>query len=623
MQIKPIAAALALLACQSAAYADTTSADTELDNIVVTATRASQNPLKSLNDVSVITRSDIDNSNAQSLPELLQQTIGIETMSSGGSGTQSKLFLRGTNSKQVVVLIDGVRTVSATLGESSYNHIPLSQIERVEVVRGSASSVYGADAIGGVVQIFTRKAKDGAAHGSIGAKVGTDGQRGVDANVGGRVGDFSYQLSAGTERTDGGFSATRSDKSSGHHPDEDGYKNHNVSGRVAYEWAEGHEISASALRTRGDAEYDAGGYDPVTYVPFTIDNEYYVTDLSQFSIGSRDKITDNIQSNLQLSASRDKSKSKAGDETKSYANSKDTRAQWIVNGDHENIQWQAGTEWLKQEVESSTDYARKSRINRAFFGAVNGNFNRFLVESSLRQDRDSQYGHHTTGRLALGYEITEQLVGRISYGTAFRVPNFNDLYYPADQWGGGGNPNLSPEKSRAWEAGLKYHTQDLAIDWTVFHTKLTDMISGWPAQNIDKATIVGTSLAASKQWQQVKLYGNVTYQDPRDESLNKLLGERARVFGNIGIDYQPHEQWRLNTNLHVRGRSFVSEFDPKLANTYNLGGYALLGASVEYKPSEQWSVKLSGNNLLDKQYTTVRGYNTQGRSVLLSGRYSF
>ena len=220
--------------------------------------------------------------------------------------------------------------------------------------------------------------------------------------------------------------------------------------------------------------------------------------------------------------------------------------------------------------------------------------------------------------MALGYEITEQLVGRISYGTAFRVPNFNDLYYPADQWGGGGNPNLSPEKSRAWEAGLKYHTQDLSIDWTVFHTKLTDMINGWPAQNIDKATIVGTSIGASKQWQQVKLYGNVTYQDPRDESNEKLLVQRARVLGNIGVDYQPHEHWRLNTNLHVRGRSFN---DTK--NLDNLGGYAILGAGVEYKPSEQWSVKLSGNNLLDKQYTTVRGYNTQGRSVLLSGRYSF
>lgn len=608
MQIKPIAAALALLACQSAAYADTTSADTELDNIVVTATRISQNPLKSLNDVSIITRSDIDNSNAQSLPELLQQTIGIETMSSGGSGTQSKLFLRGTNSRQVVVLIDGVRTVSATLGESSYNHIPLSQIDRVEVVRGSASSVYGADAIGGVVQIFTRKPKDGAAHGSIGAKVGTDGQRGVDANVGGRVGDFSYQLSAGTERTDGGFSATNKDNLWGYNPDEDGYKNKNVSGRLAYEWAEGHEISANALRVRGDAEIDSSG----------ADNENYITDLSQFSIASRDKITNDIQSNLNLSISRDKGNNQTNGKSSFYANSKDTRAQWIVNGDHENIQWQAGTEWLKQEVESDTDYARKSRINRAFFGAVNGNFNRFLVESSLRQDRDSQYGHHTTGRLALGYEITEQLVGRISYGTAFRVPNFNDLYYPADQWGGGGNPNLSPEKSRAWEAGLKYHTQDLSIDWTVFHTKLTDMINGWPAQNIDKATIVGTSIGASKQWQQVKLYGNVTYQDPRDESNEKLLVQRARVLGNIGVDYQPHEHWRLNTNLHVRGRSFN---DTK--NLDNLGGYAILGAGVEYKPSEQWSVKLSGNNLLDKQYTTVRGYNTQGRSVLLSGRYSF
>ena len=622
MQIKPIAAALALLACQSAAYADTTSAETELNDIVVTATRASQNPLKSLNDVSVITRSDIDNSNAQSLPELLQQTIGMETVSNGGSGTVSSLYTRGTNTNQTVILIDGVRLVSATTGAASYNHIPLNQIERIEVVRGAASSVYGADAIGGVVQIFTRKPKDGAIHGSIGAKVGTDGQRGVDANFGGRTQGFSYQISAGTERTDGGFSSTNSDYDSAfsvHNPDEDGYKNQNASGRLAYEWAEGHEISASALRTRGDAEYDAGSSDPATWMPITVDNEHYITDLSQFTIASRDKITDSIQSNLQLSISREKGKSQTDENTDYYVNSKDKRAQWIISGDHEHVQWQVGTEWLKQQVDSNTVYVRDSRINRAFFGAVNGNFNRFLIESSLRQDRDSQYGSHTTGRLALGYEITDQLVGRVSYGTAFRVPTFNELYYPADPlFGGGGNPDLNPEKSRSWEAGLKYHTQDLALDWTVFHTKLTDMINGWPAQNVNEATMVGTSLAVSKQWQQVKLYGNVTYQDPRDKTNEKLLVQRARVFGNIGVDYQPHEQWRLNANMHVHGRSYADA-----ANTDSLGGYAILGAGVEYKPSEQWSVKLSGNNLLDKQYTTVRGYNTQGRSVLLSGRYSF
>ena len=614
MQTKPIAAAIALLACHSLAYADTPSVDTELDNIVVTATRISQNPLKSLNDVSVITRSDIDHSTAQSLPELLQQTIGLETLSNGGSGTVSSLYTRGTNTNQTVILVDGVRLVSATTGAASYNHIPLNQIERIEVVRGAASSVYGADAIGGVVQIFTRKPQDGAAHGSIGAKVGTDGQRGVDANVGGRVGGFSYQLSAGTERTDGGFSATNRDYAFGHNPDEDGYKNHNITGRLAYEWAEGHEISASALRTRGDAEYDAGGSDPITWAPIAIDNEHYITDLSQFSIASRDKITDSIQSNVQLSVSREKGKSQTDGHTNYYVNSKDTRAQWVFSGEHEYVQWQAGAEWLKQQVESDTDYARDTRINRAFFAAVNGNYNNFLVESSLRQDRDSQYGHHTTGRLALGYELTDNLVGRVSYGTAFRVPTFNELYYPY----GGGNPELHPEKSRSWEAGLKYHTQDLALDWTVFHTKLTDMINGWPAQNVNEATMVGTSIAASKQWQQVKLYGNMTYQDPRDETNDKLLIQRARVFGNIGVDYQPHEQWRLNANMHVHGRTFANA-----ANTDSLGGYALLGASVEYKPSEQWSVKLSGNNLLDKQYTSVRGYNTQGRSVLLSGRYSF
>lgn len=615
MQIKPIATALTLLACHHAAMADTNNtADTQLDDVVVTATRISQNPLKSLNDITVITRKDIDNSTAQSLPALLQQTIGLETVSNGGAGTVSSLYTRGTNSNQTVILIDGVRLVSATTGTASYNHIPLSQIDRIEVVRGAASSVYGADAIGGVIQIFTRKPKDGAAHGSVGVKIGTDGQRGIDGNIGGRINGFSYQLSVGSEHTDGGISATNSDYLFGHNPDKDGYDNQNVSGRLAYEWAEDHEISASALRTRGDAAYDAGGSDPMTWMPIAVDNERYITDISQFDIASRNKITDNIQSKVQFSVSREKGKSQTDKVTDYYFNSKDTRAQWIVSGEHEHINWQAGTEWLKQEVSSDTEYARDDRRNWAFFGAVNANFNRFLIESSLRQDRDSQYGHHATGRLALGYEITDNLVGRVSYGTAFRVPTFNELYYPY----GGGNPDLNPEKSRSWEAGLKYHTPNLAVDWTVFHTKVTDMINGWPAQNVNKASMVGTSIAANYQWQQLKLYSNLTYQDPRDDTNDTLLARRARIFGNVGVDYQPHEQWRLNANVHVHGRSF----DDNLNQT-KLGGYALLGASVEYKPTEAWSVKLTGNNLFDKQYTVVKGYNTLGRSVVLSGRYTF
>lgn len=617
MPLKPLSAALALLACHTWAHADTSN--TELEEMVITATRISQNPLKSLNDVSLITRQDINNSNAQSLPELLQQTIGLETVSNGGAGTVGSLYTRGTNTNQTVILIDGIRLVSATSGSSSYNHIPLSQIERIEVVRGASSSIHGADAIGGVVQIFTRKPQNDDTHGSIGIKVGTDGQRGIDANVNGKINQLSYQFAAGSERNDGGISATNNAYPFGHNPDEDGYQNHNVSGRLAYEWADGQEISASALRIRADAEYDAGASDPITWAPIPVNNEHYITDISQFSIASRNKLSEVLRSDLQLSISREKGKSQTNGITDYYVNSKDTRAQWILTADHKNVQWQVGSEWLKQQITSDTDYARNSRKNWAIFAAANGNVERLLIESSLRQDRDSQYGHHTTGRLALGYQITDNLVGRIAYGTAFRVPTFNELYYPADPiWGGGGNPLLHPEKSRSWEAGLKYRTQDIALDWTVFHTKLTDMINGWPAQNINEATMVGSSLAATKQWQNIKLYGNITYQDPRDDSNNKLLMQRARVFGNIGIDYQPHEQWKLNANMHVHGRSFADA-----ANTYNLGGYALLNAGIEYQPNKQWSVKLSGTNLLDKQYTTVRGYNTLGRSVLLSGRYAF
>ncbi|QJQ52347.1 vitamin B12 transporter BtuB [Vitreoscilla sp. C1] len=614
MQTKTLAASLLLLSAAPLALANDSHNDTALEEVVITATRISQNPLKSLNDVSIITRADIEKSNAQFLPELLQQSIGLETVSNGGVGSVGSLFTRGTNTNQTIILIDGVRLVSATTGTASYNHIPLNQIERIEVVRGASSSVYGADAIGGVVQIFTRKAENQPFGGDIGVKIGTEGQRGIDANLSGNTHGVSYQLSAGTERTDGGISATNTDYPFGHHPDEDGYQNQNVSGRLAYEWAEGQELSMRALRYKGEAQYDGGGSDPITWAPIARDDENYITHLTQFSIASKNRINEQLESNLQFSTSRDEGKSVTQGSTDYFIKSKDTRAQWTLSGQHEHIQWQTGAEWLKQNIDSDTDYVVDSRKNWAFFGAMNADYNRFLIESSLRQDRDSQYGLHTTGRLALGYQLTDALVGRISYGTAFRVPTFNELYYPY----GGGNPLLKPEKSRSWEAGLKYHQSDFSVDWTVFQTQLEEMINGWPAQNINEATLVGTSLAASKQWQHFKLYSNVTYQDPRDDSNDKLLIQRARVFGNIGIDYQPHEKWSINTHLHVHGRSFADA-----ANTTSLGGYGLLGMSVAYKPNQQWQLRLSGSNLLDKQYTTVRGYHTQGRSVVASGRYQF
>lgn len=613
MQTKTLATSLLLLSATPFALANDHT-DTALEEVVITATRISQNPLKSLNDVSIITRADIDKSNAQFLPDLLQQTIGLEAVSTGGSGSVGSLFTRGTNTNQTVILIDGVRLVSATTGTASYNHIPLNQIERIEIVRGASSSIHGADAIGGVVQIFTRKPQDNTFGGDIGIKVGTDGTRGVDANIGGNTHGISYQFSAGTERTDNGISASNADYPFGHNPDEDGYKNQNFSGRLAYKWADGQEISVRALRYKGEAQYDGGGSDPITWAPIAKDDENYITHLTQFSIASKNRINEQLESNLQFSTSRDEGKSVTQGATDYFIKSKDTRAQWTLSGQHEHIQWQTGAEWLKQDINSDTDYLVDSRKNWAFFGAMNADYQRFLIESSLRQDRDSQYGNHTTGRLAVGYQFTDALVGRISYGTAFRVPTFNELYYPY----GGGNPLLKPEKSRSWEAGLKYRQSDLTIDWTVFQTQLSEMINGWPAQNVNEATLVGTSLSASKQWQNFKLYGNVTYQDPRDDSNDKLLIQRARVFGNLGVDYQPHEKWSLNTHLHLHGRSFADA-----ANTTSLGGYGLLGASIAYQPNKQWQVRLSGSNLLDKQYTTVRGYNTQGRGVVLSSRYQF
>ncbi len=608
-------AILGLSSLATLAHANTT----ELDEISVTATRLPQKTLTTLSDISIITEDDIAKSGVQDLPNLLKRTTGLEVSSSGGPGTQSSLFTRGTNGNHTVVLIDGVRIVSATTGQAAFNHIPLNQIERIEVVRGAASSVYGADAVGGVIQIFTKKPENGAFNADIGAGIGNRNTYEVDANVSGKVGKLSYQLSGSHNQTKG-FSATNSNHPWGiYNPDKDGYKNSAFSGSLAYDIADGHQLIARALQDRGVAEMDA----------ITTGQDYNRSALHVYSLESQNKLTDNIQSNLQISRSEDLFKMYSdndidtgfGTVNTGHINTKTNKALWTLTGTSQYINWLAGAEWQKQKVDSNTKYSENSRTNKAIFAGLDFNKDRFLIESNLRYDDNEKFGNQTTGRAAFGYQITDNLTARLSYGTSFRAPTFNDLYYPASPWGATSNPNLKAEKGKNAEVGLTYNNQTTLIQWSLFQNRIKNFISlddSYIPQNLSKAKITGSSLSAQHKLGDITLRGDITYQSPKDKGSDKQLSRRAKVFGNLGIDYAASEKLTLSANQHLHGHSYDDA-----TNNRRLGGYGITSLSAIYQITPQWNVSLNGDNIFDKKYTTAYGYNTPGASIMLKTRYNF
>lgn len=580
----------------------------QLNDVIVTATRLPQKTLTSLNDISVITANDIAKSGVQDLPSLLKRITGLEVSSDGGPGAVTSLYTRGTNFNQTVVLVDGIRIANANFNQASFNHIPLSQIERIEVVRGAASSVYGADAVGGVVQIFTKKAEDGAFNANIGAGIGNRNTYEVDGNVSGTVGKLSYQLSASHNQTKG-FSA-QNEQGFSYNPDKDGYQNSAFSGSLTYDIAEGHKIIAKALVNKGKAEYDG-----VSYTAEDSGQDYNISRLRIYSLESQNKLNDFITSSLQIATSEDRLNATSDNKNgwKGYINSKNNQVTWTLNGKHQYINWIAGAEWQKQKIDSDTSYNESSRTNKAIFAGLDFNKDQFLLESSLRHDNNEKFGNETTGRLATGYRITDNLTARLSYGTSFRSPTFNDLYYP-----GFSNPNLKAEKGKNTEIGLTYDDKTTLVQFSIFQNRIRDLINN--ATNINKAEITGTSLSAKHIMGDITLRGDITYQNPRNKTNDKQLDKRAKVFGNLGIDYQATEQLILSANQHLHGHSHE---DVYLKGRQRLGGYGITSVSAQYQITPDWQVSVSGENIFNKHYTTAYGYNTPGASVMLKTRFYF
>jgi len=587
-------------------------ADTPMEMLIVTPTRMSQPLDQTIADTSVLDEQEIRNSGAPDMPTLLRSLPGVEVVQSGGLGSVSSTFLRGTNSNQVLVLLDGVRIGSATTGTTALEHIMLDSIERIEVVRGNVSSLYGSEAIGGVIQIFTKQGH-GAPAVSASAGIGSYGTQRLTAGYSGELGDTSFSVNAGKVKTDG-VSAIDPLLAPNANPNNNGYDNDTFDAQVKHLINADHSLSASLFSTRGNSSYD-NAYG----LPADINNT--LASIDKVSLASDDQLGVMWHSSVRLAQGSDESRNYTNGVQTSRFQTRNNQFAWqnnlkIADSQHMDL----ALEHLGQTVSSDMIFTQTSRNVNSLLGGYVGEYGAQQVQLNLRQDRYSDFGTANTGLLGYGFSFADNWRGTASVSNAFKAPTFNDLYYPLS-FGYQGNPDLQPERSKNTEVGLHYAANGQRVDAVYFNNRISDLIACNAACttviNIDQAQINGQELSYAGDFGNSLLKANATWQNPRDTATGQALQKRARKFGSIAVS-NSFGSGTAGAELKYSGPR--PDFDYASAPV-SLPGYTLINLSAGYKIDKNINLSLRVDNLFDRDYSDAYGYNTLGRTLFVGLNY--
>ncbi|MEW6764879.1 MAG: TonB-dependent receptor [Pseudomonadota bacterium] len=598
-------------------------ADDVLDSVIVTATRTAQTVDDALAPVTVITRADIEKVAVYDALQALEATVpSFQLARTGGFGKQSSFFLRGSDSKNVLVLVDGVRLGSATTGATALEQIPVELIERIEVVRGPRGALYGSEAVGGVIQIFTRHDMKNTLHGKLTA--GTESTR--QATLGGSLGNASTRLSLNaSHQTTDGIDALPVASSQ---PDRDGFEQSAANLRLTHNLSKDTEAGLSLLRSQGRTDFDnafAKSFDPVTFSPiyYPADARFFSDTVQQTAAAHlQTRLTTHWQSRLQLSQSRDELATitlDTGTRSDSETNTRRNQASWQndIQLDGRNL-LTLGVEWLDDSVEGSTLYAQTSRWNRAAFAQWQTGFGPLDASLALRHDDNESFGGHTTGDINLGWTLSHGLTLLAGYGEAFRAPNFNELYFP-----GFGNPDLKPETSRNSEIGLRASLGKSTVELRAFDTRKHDMIAFGPAflpVNISDARIKGLELSANTHvgaWLLAGSYTELDHEDGDGNPLPRVANRQFKLSANTRV-----AQWSVGGTLLARsGADENFSGDGSFTGETHIPGATILGLHADYAIDKHWTAGVKLDNAFDRRYETADDYAMPGRTIMLSIAY--
>ena len=578
-----------------------------IDAVMVTASRG-LNPTTTMRDAVVITREDLEAAGPLSLAEVLQRRAGIEVRATGGPGQPQTLFIRGAGTAQTLVLVDGMRVGSATVGTTSIEHIPLEMIERIEVVKGPMSSLYGPEAIGGVVQVFTRGKS--VPHLFVATSYGTDNDRRVSAGLSTADETTRVSLAGGIRGVDA-RSATNA-RSFFYNPDRDPYANAFFNVRASQRLWQGETLELDAFTTRSRTHFDNGPGDDRTDQA-----------ISGAKLSSSTEVFPGWSSRLTVGEGLDRLAIRGAP-----PNSIETRqdqASWINEFATSRGAIVAGLEFLRQRVvtdDSANPFTKTRRDTKSEFLGVNEAYAGQRFEASARRDEDEQFGKRTTGSVSYGFDWPS--VARLSatYARGFRAPTFFDLYGPTIEGEYKPNPGLEPERSKSYEVALKSDPA-AAAQWrlTAFDHRFENLIvysfAESTVNNVASARARGIEAAFEGRWRQTRLRAAFTAQRPRDEGTGKRLQGRAQQYGTFDAT-RDFGSWTAGISVLASGARFDSTNE---SPDSRLGAYAVVDARLRYAFDKRWSAELSATNLADRKYESAVGYDAPRRAVMLSVRF--
>lgn len=601
------------------------------DTMVVTANRFEQPKSSTIASTDVVTKEQIEQLQLKTLTDVLKWLPGVQVSNNGGQGQSSSVFIRGHASNHVIVLVNGVRFGSSTTGSANFTSIPLTGVERVELVRGARAAVYGADAIGGVINIITDAGNITESSGKVSAGFGTDKYAQGNAAASGQIGDNAwFKVGVNTESAEG-FDATSEDYSP-NQPDKDGFRRQDLSLEIGSQLNEQWRLRAIGFYHTSRSEYDG-------YTDFNTGSLSPIEqDTTLYNISAQlEYAQDNLSSSLTLANNRDETESLHGEFPGSTIATDRFVANWLsIYNINSNVDVLGGIEYLRDSVADSSlyntgtgqfqNYDGEKRTNYSGYISSIAQFDALSLEASLRHDDNDVYGNFTTWQAGAGYKLNNHLRLLASAGTGFKAPTYNDLYWPDY-----GNPELLPEESLSYEAGFEAMFDIVDFRVVGYHTEIDNLISyqgrGTELES-SNATIKGVEIGANFDTGPLSHSVSVDLLDT-DNPVNvagwgeptkiesRDLSRRANEVYKWLISYERGNA-KADLAYLYQGKRFE---DTK--NEVELDSYHLFDFVLSYQVTPALGVQGKIANLFDEEYETAANYNTQRRAFYANLNYQF
>jgi vitamin B12 transporter len=584
----------------------------ELQPLKIEATRSNL-PLEDLpTSVSIITRKDIEEKNYSNVEDMLREELGLDVTQNGSMGASTAVSIRGGSTSSTLVMVDGVQVNSNTLGQFNFADIQSDNVERIEILRGPQSTMWGADAVGGVINIVTRKGKGKPRHyfsfegGSFATFKETLGSSGS-------FGEFDYSVTASRTDSEGFSSANEKNGNT----EKDGYQNTSLSARTGINFMQGKaraEFIGMYIDSRIEFDNFSFGVGFVDGPPYTSTDSFAISTPLTFNV--EDWWDIKLVPSVSYDESRTRNATFPDSDIVSKTSSIDLQNNFnfadyysvILGGEYQN----------RNGSNNSSDFDEDLKNASVYLQGIFDYQGEIVLTGGVRFDDNNKFDDATTYKLEGAYRFKKHGTRlRAAYATGFRAPTINDLFFP-----GFSNPDLKPEEVESWEVGLDQTFMDGKIKFSTvyFDADYDELIQfssdTFRPENIAKASSKGVETSINLKLPNNFFLGlNHTWNEAIDKSTGEQLRRRAEHKFHTNLQHNWCDKLKSTLGLTYRGETNDG--------SVVLDSYVVVRSSLVYQYNKKVKFTLRGENLFDEEYEEISGFGTAGISGYAGFTYSF